>query len=72
MISTHVEDLHYAVNGNVIEFAITLSKLGIAEGTQPHVLLKATDHLMDPLDSDDFYISGDSAPIGRLSYEYGN
>lgn len=62
----------YAVNGNVIEFAIPLSKLGIAEGTQPHVLLKATDHLSDPLDSDDFYISGDSAPIGRLSYEYGN
>lgn len=56
-------------DGNVVEYQIPRSAIGVGNRV-PHLLLKATDHLTDPLDIDDFYVSGDSAPIGRLAYEY--
>ena len=31
---------------------------------------KVSDHVLDQFDIMDYYISGDSAPIGRLSYKY--
>ncbi len=59
----------YVYAGDVIEYRIPRGSLGLAGG-DPHLLLKVTDHLVDPTDVDDFYVSGDSAPIGRLAYEY--
>jgi len=37
---------------------------------QATLSLKVTDHIASPDDVMDYYVSGDSAPIGRLSYSY--
>lgn len=58
----------YAVQANKICFGIPLSVLGAQKGDV--VQIKVTDNLQKFLDTDDFYISGDSAPIGRLNYSY--
>ena len=63
------ERVAYVSQDNVVEYRIPRSAIGLGNMV-PHLLLKATDHLLDPLDIDDFYVSGDSAPIGRLAYEY--
>lgn len=60
----------YAVNGNRICYAVPLSALGVSSGSV--VQIKVTDNLnvQTFLDTDDFYISGDCVPIGRLNYAY--
>ena len=58
----------YRVEGNRIFYEIPLTALGVTSGGQ--ISIKATDNLQEFLNADDFYISGDSAPIGRLSYAY--
>ena len=37
----------------------------------PKVAVKVTDNIQDISDAMDFYVSGDSAPIGRYAYGYG-
>lgn len=58
----------FAVEGNQICFAVPLSVLGYAKGL--NIGVKATDNIQDFLNTDDFYISGDCAPIGRLNFVY--
>lgn len=65
---SNVGNAKYVVNGNRIFFEIPLSVLGVSSTKQ--LSIKATDNIQKFLDADDFYISGDSAPIGRLSYAY--
>lgn len=56
------------VSGKYLQIAVTKSLLGITEGFT--LLVKATDHITVPGDFMDYYVSGDSAPIGRLSYTF--
>lgn len=58
----------FAVSGKTIVYAIPLSVLGADE--QSVIELKASDNLQSFGDADDFYISGDCAPMGRLNYAY--
>lgn len=56
----------YFKDGNYIFFAIPLASLGVSSGKE--IQLKITDNLQEFLNSDDFYVSGECAPIGRLNY----
>jgi hypothetical protein len=60
----------YSVKGNLMQVAIPLSALGL---TAEHCAFefKIADHVTHCDDIMDYYVSGDSAPIGRLSYSYG-
>lgn len=60
----------YRLYGNVIVYKIPLSLLGL-DADNCHIRLKVTDNVTNPSDIMDYYISGDCAPIGRLSYSYG-
>lgn len=60
----------YAVFENVIMYSIPLSSLGLT-GDECYVRIKACDHVTNYDDIMDYYVSGDSAPIGRFAYAYG-
>ncbi len=57
-----------SVSDKTVLYQIPLSLLGVREHTV--VGVKATDNLQKFGDIDDFYYSGDSAPLGRLNYAY--
>ncbi len=60
----------YKVFGNVMVVGIPLSLLGLT-GDSCNVRFKVCDNVQNPENIMSYYISGDSAPIGRLSYSYG-
>ncbi len=60
----------YAVVDNVIVYSIPLASLGL-NADNCHVRIKASDNVTKYDDIMDYYVSGDSAPIGRFAYEYG-
>ena len=47
-----------------------LKALGLKDSKSLSLKVKVTDHITNPQDIMDYYVSGDSAPIGRLSYDY--
>ncbi|MDR0831868.1 MAG: hypothetical protein LBM99_03100 [Bacillales bacterium] len=55
------------INGNVLQVAIPRSLLGL---TNPSFEFKVTDNITHPEDIMDYYVSGESVPLGRLSYAY--
>ena len=54
--------------GNRIAFRIPMEALNLAGDFQ--VDFKVSDHVTNGWDIMDYYVTGDSAPIGRLSYRY--
>lgn len=56
----------YLRDENYIFLAIPFSSLNVSSGKE--IQLKITDNLQGFLNSDDFYVSGECAPIGRLNY----
>ncbi len=60
----------YAVSGNVILYSIPLSALGL-NAENCYIRIKACDNVTHYDDIMDYYVSGDSAPIGRFAYAYG-
>jgi hypothetical protein len=58
----------YTVSGNHIAFSVPKSVLGI--NGKFTMKIKAADNVTNPGDIMDYYVTGDSAPIGRLSYTY--
>lgn len=60
----------YAVYGNVILYKIPLSTLGLKKD-DCYIKFKVTDNVQNPENIMSYYVSGDSAPVGRLSYSYG-
>ena len=62
-------DCDVYVSGKVMTIAVPLSAIG-QTGNLPAIRFKVSDHV-DSSDVMNFYIQGDSAPIGRLSYTYG-
>ncbi len=61
---------NYVVVDNAITYSIPLAALGLTADTC-HVRIKACDNVTKYDDIMDYYVSGDSAPIGRFAYEYG-
>lgn len=58
------------VYGDTMVLAIPLKALNLT-ADNCFVQLKVSDNVQNPEDIMDYYVSGDSAPIGRLSYTYG-
>lgn len=65
---TKVGDADIAINRNVMQLAIPLSLIEANETAD--VEFKIADNITHPEDVMDYYISGDSMPIGRLHYGY--
>lgn len=62
-------DCEIHVSGNVMTVAVPLALIG-QTGELPAIRFKVSDNV-DASDVMNFYIQGDSAPVGRLSYTYG-
>lgn len=60
----------YKVDGKIMQIRIPLSALGLT-AKNCAIEFKVADNVSSPDDIMDYYISGDSAPIGRLSFSYG-
>ena len=58
------------LSGQVYICKIPLSKLGIQDSTSFTIDFKVSDGVTNPGDIMQYYIDGDSAPIGRLNYRY--
>lgn len=65
-----VGKVRYSVRGNRLEVAIPRRLLGL-EGSRPlDFTFKWADNIQVPGDIMDFYISGDTAPLGRFAWRY--
>ena len=64
-----VADIKYKVSGKSISFEIPLSALNLT-AEEPTVWIKATDNVTIYDDIQDYYVSGDCAPLGRFAYAY--
>ena len=63
--------VHYRLAGQEVHLAIPRSAIGLPRDTNSLALdFKWTDHLLQPMDVMDFYISGDVAPEGRFKFRY--
>ena len=58
------------LNGQVYICKIPLSKLGINDYSSFTIDFKVSDGVTNPGDIMQYYVDGDSAPIGRLNYRY--
>jgi len=67
-VYTALGDVEINVSGKVMQIAVPLKLMG--ENKSPALRFKVSDNV-DGSDVMNFYIQGDSAPIGRLSYTYG-
>lgn len=65
---TSVGNAEFQKIGKYLVIKLEKSLLGITGKTQ--LTLKVTDNISNPENIMDYYVSGDSAPIGRLSYTY--
>jgi hypothetical protein len=63
-------DATYTVSGNVMQVAVPLSALGLTKDNC-YIEFKVADNVTNYSDIMDYYVTGDCAPIGRLSYAYG-
>ena len=59
------------VSGNVMQVRVPLSALGLT-ATNYYMEFKVCDNVTGKNDINNFYLKGDSAPIGRMSYTFGN
>ncbi len=59
----------YELKGNVLKVSIPLKSLSISADT-PSIEFKVADHVTNYEDIMDYYVSGDVAPIGRLTFQY--
>ncbi len=67
---TNVGEADYYLSGNVIVYKIPLEALGL-DKDNVQLSFKVTDNVQKPDDILDYYVTGDSAPIGRFGYAYG-
>lgn len=59
----------YVLNGNRMQITIPRAALGL-NGKEVSFSFKVADNVTKYDDIADYYVSGDSAPIGRLAYSY--
>ena len=60
----------YKVFGNVMVVTVPLSLLGLT-ADDCYIRFKVCDNVQDPGNIMSYYVTGDSAPIGRFAYSYG-
>ncbi len=60
---------HYIIKNNVMQVAVPLRAIGLT-ANQVSFEFKVADHVTKYDDIMDYYITGDSAPIGRLNFAY--
>jgi hypothetical protein len=60
----------YTVFGNVMQISVPFSALGLSADS-PYFSFKVSDNVTKYDNIMDYYVTGDSAPIGRLSFHYG-
>jgi hypothetical protein len=65
-----VGNANYTYSGKVLQISLPLATIGKSVD-ECHIGVKVTDNITTPNDIMNYYVSGDSAPIGRFSYEYG-
>ncbi len=66
-----VGTVSYRVNGNELHLAIPRSLLGLSDVSRPLKLhFKWSDNMQEDGNIMDFYVNGDSAPDGRLNYQF--
>ncbi len=65
-----VAQAKYSVRGNLMQVAVPLAALGLTSGNCSFEF-KIADNVTHYDDIMDYYVTGDSAPVGRLSYSYG-
>ena len=58
------------IEGNKMMITVPLSMLGLTKN-EFMFEFKVADNVTNYTDIMDYYVSGDSAPIGRLNYTYG-
>lgn len=63
-----VSDISYEVNGNIIKFTIPRKALNLKKNSE--IYFKAADSIEKQDDIMDYYVSGCSVPLGRLSFSY--
>ncbi len=61
--------VRYSIQGNVMQIAVPRSALGL-ENENFTLYLKAADSIEKESDIMDYYVSGESVPLGRLSFTY--
>ena len=59
----------YSVSGDILRVTVPCGALGLEAG-DVHFGFKVADNVADPDDIMEYFVSGDSAPIGRLSFDY--
>ena len=64
-----VAEIDYSLNGNRLQLKIPKSALGIA-GNVFNINFKWSDNTLATGDIMDFYLHGDTAPLGRFMYQY--
>ena len=64
-----VGDVEYTIKDNVMQVAIPIELLGLSANNL-HLAFKVSDNVTNFSDIMDYYVTGDSAPIGRLSFYY--
>lgn len=66
-----VGDATYRMGLDFMQISVPRELLGLGDVNREYsVDFKVTDNITHPEDIMDYYVSGDSAPIGRLSYNY--
>lgn len=65
-----VSDCKTYRSGNFFSVAIPIEDFGLEKGKEFTVDFKVADGMSNPGDIMNYYIDGDSAPIGRLNYRY--
>lgn len=63
-----VGESDFLIQGNVMTVRVPRSLLGLEANND--IYFKVADHVSNPGDIMDYYVSGDSAPLGRLGYGY--
>ena len=67
--SEQVGTMQMRQDGNALWLRVARADLGLAEGGFT-LTFKVADNVTDYTDIMDYYVNGDSAPLGRLSYTY--
>ena len=60
----------FRVEGNVMFVTVPAAALGLGDGNF-RLDFKVADHVTDYTNIMDYYVTGDSAPLGRMAYAYG-
>jgi hypothetical protein len=64
-----VGEARYHLNGHTIQISISLASLGLT-GNSGKIAFKVSDNVTRYDEIMDYYVTGDSAPLGRLNFSY--